>query len=296
MKTKIWTALFFNLTCALGQCGEWTSADGRTITADFIKLAEGKVHLLVKGKLARVALEELSPASRSYAGFLQQELAKSAMSNSKSPILTERMLQDLLAFDPDLVEGKNYLVEGHVERIAKPSGPPSAKVEVTLNGKTRAVIDYADVAGGGQFKIKIGTDSVLLMGATGRSGGRWVNFTSERKLIAVGQPVVIRARVQRGKIVAQGKPTSQEETTARLAFTKQSGGLSMKDAVELERAKIRINFLEKQLSGNAGSATVVNGVSGDFGTVTFEFSEAEKEAMEKELELLRAQIAVSTKK
>lgn len=58
--------------------------------------------------------------------------------------------------------------------------------------------------------------------------------------------------------------------------------------------RIRIEFLEAQLKGDAGTAKIDSDV-GDIGKPVFEFTEAEKEAMRKELEVLKAQLAISGK-
>jgi hypothetical protein len=42
--------------------------------------------------------------------------------NATLPIITEQILQEISAFNPDATKGKSYLVEGHVGKIRKDGG------------------------------------------------------------------------------------------------------------------------------------------------------------------------------
>ena len=85
--------------------------------------------------------------------------------------------------------------------------------------------------------------------------------------------------------------TSQEVTEANLTLAKAQG-LSVDQAANLERLKIRLEFLEAQIGGPVGTASV-SGFTGYVGSVTLHHTEAEKDAMRKEIELIRAQIAIA---
>mgnify|MGYP003681026420 CR=1 FL=1 len=147
----------------------------------------------------------MNEKSQGYARFLHEQLNQWAAENLDLPIIPEAILNDVVEFNPQLADGKNFLVEGFV-------------------------------------------DSIRRANSLDRNAGA----------------------------------------------TKANGGLTMEEVAQMERIKIRIEFLEAQIAGNAGSATV-SGTTGYVGTVTFEHSEAEKEAMKKELELLRAQLAAASK-
>ncbi|MFT4588781.1 MAG: hypothetical protein ACI8QF_002888 [Limisphaerales bacterium] len=59
---------FFLLFSSHAQQPEtWTSADGRTITATFVKVSDDKITLETKGKQYTIPLSKLSPKSRAYA-------------------------------------------------------------------------------------------------------------------------------------------------------------------------------------------------------------------------------------
>jgi hypothetical protein len=276
---------------------QWTSADGKTITADFVRMDGSNVVLNMKGKEYSIPIEKLNEKSQGYARFLHEQLKQWAADNLGLPIIPEAILNDVIAFNPQLAEGKNFLVEGFVDSIERSSSlarNAGSTAEIRLQGGTQVAADFTNEADGRRTKIKFESDSVVLTKARTLSGGNWKNFSPEKTLVSEGQKIVVRAKVERGRVHGTGLASSQEVTQARLEAAKANGGLTMEEVAQMERIKIRIEFLEAQLAGNAGSATV-SGTTGYVGTLTFKYSEAEKEAMKKELELLRAQLGAAAK-
>ncbi len=275
----------------------WTSNDGKTIEADFVRVVGDTVFLRKGERKYKIPLKRLSADSQGFAAFMQHRRKEWVAANATSPIIIEQILQEITAFDSSATEGKSYLVEGHVGEIRKTGGAlarnQSSKVEATLRGGTVVTIDFAEKVDGLRTKMKIESDQVVLLKAR-TTGASYENYTPDGFLLQVGQAVVVRATVKKGAIVGTGLASSAEVTEARLLFAKQNGGLALGEVMELERLKNRAEFLEAQLKGNAGTATI-QGLTGTAGWIVMEYSEAEKEAMRKELELIRAEIAAATK-
>lgn len=295
--------LAFLLTTVMAMASDtWESTDGKTINADFIRMNGNSVVLEMRGRKYTVPIEKLSKESKNYALYLNEELNKWAAVNLKQPIISEEVLNDLIAYNPRLTEGKHFLVEGRVKSIRghssrlKQDSRPTATIR--LEEGTSVTSDFAEQADGRRTKIEVESERVMLMKARTLSGGEgWKNFTPERSLVSVGETILLRAKVERGKIIATGLPSSQEIAQAQLEAARANGGLSTQQHGQLEKIKIRIEYLEAALSGNAGSSSF-SGISGNDGSVTIgsathNYSEAEKQAMRKELELLRAQLAAA---
>ena len=299
MKPLILTLMLALSALASAVAGDsWTSTDGKTINADFVRIRDGNVVLTMSGKEYPVPLDKLDKKSQGYARFLQEGLNKWAKQNLGAPILSEQMLGEIIHFDAGLVEGRTYLVEGHVGAIGQTRAlarTVSATPDFQLRGGTQAQADFSVKAGAKSSKIKVDTQRVQLLKASKYSKGRWSNFTPRETLLEVGQPVVVRVTVRKG-VLSDGKlASSQEITEARLIAARQNGGLSLDELANLELIRIRIEFLEAQLeSGEAGRATV-SSVTGYLGTIKFKYSDAEKQAMQRELELLRAQLAAASR-
>jgi hypothetical protein len=295
MKSYITSIIFATSSALLATT--WTSNDGKTIEADFVKL-EGEILVLKKGvDHLRVPMARLNADSQAFASFSQKSKLEWATLNAVSPIISEAMLASITDFKPDLAEGKNYLVEGNVAtiRAGGTTLSPSNKVDVTLAGGTKFQIDFSDKANGLSTKMKVEEDQVILLKPNSFGGSGYKDFVPAGFLLQSGQSIVIRAIVKDAKILGQGMPTSAELTEARLQYAKQNGGLAFEDAARLEELRIRAEYLESQLKeGKAGTAEVST-ITGYAGTITLEYTDAEKEKMRKELELLRAQIAVAAK-
>lgn len=279
---------------------KWTSEDGKEITAKFVRISGANVVLEMKGKEYALPVAKLSKQSQDYANYMQENLQKMAAKNIDSPIISEATLIEVLSFNANLAEGKNFLVKGYVKSFDKPSALSTntgSQVGVNLQGGTAFIADYTNVADGTRTKIKVEADSVVLLKYRTLDGGAknpYQDHTPEKTLLASGESVIFRARVEKGKIIGTGLASSQEITEADMLIAKQKGNLTPVELSEFSYIQIRINYLEAALEGNAGTASV-SGTKGYIGTVTYEYSKAEKEAMLKELEILRAQLKVSGK-
>jgi hypothetical protein len=269
----------------------WTSKDGKVIEADFVRLSGNSVILDTPKKQFKVPLTRLSRDSQAFAGFMQERRTEWARVNASSLIITEQILREVTAFQPKLTEGKNYLIEGYVGSISQPSAlqrhKNTTKVEITLRGGTKGELDFVGKVNLAVEKLKIEKDRVVLLDH--RSG----KFRPVKNLLEIGKPIVIRGFVKKGVLKGSGLATSQEVMTARLREAKRNGGANLEAVVEMERIKARVSFLEAQLAGNAGTATATDGATGSSVGITYEHSEAEKQAMRKELELLRAQLSAA---
>ncbi len=281
------------VVAGLSLADTWQSIDGKTITADFLGIEGTKVILLMNDKEYSIPLEKLHPTSREYAKAFDSQYRKWVAAKLSQPLWPENRLLNAIAIAPDSAEGQNYLVSGHVAEIRRSSSLSRGAgntAYISLQGGTSAAVDFTSEADHKRTKIKIDTDRVVLVKARTLSSGTWKNFTPEKTLVETGQPIVIRARVVDGKLIGGGIASSQEVTNARLEAAKKQGEESFEKAIKAEQLRIRLEFLEAQIKGPAGRASV-SGVTGYVGNVTLHHTEAEREAMRKEAELIRAQIA-----
>ena len=273
----------------------WTSKDGKVIEADFVRLSGNAVILNTAKKRFKVPLTRLSRDSQAFAVFMQERRTEWARVNASSLIITEQILREVIAFQPKLTEGKTYLIEGYVGSISQPPAlqrhKNTTKVEITLRGGTKAQLDFVGKVNGITTKLKIEKDRIVRMESRNNRGTG--KFEPLENLIEIGKLIVIRGFVEKGVLKGLGFPTSQEVTTARLREAKRNGGANLEAVVEIEKIKTRVSFLEAQIAGNAGTAEV-SGSDGSSAHVTYKHTEAEKQAMRKELELLRAQLSAAT--
>ena len=125
---------------------------------------------------------------------------------------------------------------------------------------------------------------------------KYKNFITEKTLLAVGKKAVVRAFIKNGRIQPKGVPSSSELTQARLVLAKQVGGASgLASAVKAEKILGRIQYLETAINGNAGTASIQDDYGTGSATVTFRYSESQKKALRKELEVLKAQVYAAGK-
>lgn len=293
-------ALVQLVTCGHVQAASWTNKDGKSIEADFIRVEGNTVHLAIKGKTFKVPLDELDSPSQGYARFLHAKRKQWVAANASSPIINEKILLELMSYDARAIHGKSYLIVGHVESVDKVGSAlakaGSTKAHVKLLGGTKAEIDFIGTINNANTRLEIKEDKAIMLKAQSHRGSDgWVDFAPAEVLLQKGQETVIRAIVKNGRIEGTGLATSAEITKARLEYAQKNGGVDLDKAIVMERLKNRVEFLEMQLAGNAGTGSVYND-DGTQGTVVFEFTDAEKQAMRKELELLKAQIAVAADK
>lgn len=282
------------------QAASWTNKEGKSIEADFVRISDKTLHLVMKGKVFKVPLDQLDERSQGYARFLHAKRKKWVAANASSPIISEKILLELMNYDARATDGKSYLIVGHVESLNKVGSAlakaGSTKVDVTLLGGTKVEIDFIGTINNANTKLEVKEDKAIMLKARSyRGSAGWVGFAPAEVLLQKGQETVIRAIVKNGRITGTGLATSAEITKARLEYAQKNGGVDLDKAIDMERLKNRVEFLEMQLAGNAGTGSVYND-DGTQGTVVFEFADAEKQAMRKELELLKAQIAVAAGK
>ena len=290
-------------SCSILSAETWTSNEGKEIEAEFVA-AKNKVLSIRKGdKIYKIPFEKLNRESAGYALYLQEHMMKWAQDNASSPIIDELILLEVIRYSKKTTEGKHYLIEGYVKALGKTSGlakSTSTKVSVVFQGGTKATMDFSEVADGTKRKIRIDKDSVLLLRGTMpyfvNKNVKYKNFITEKTLLAVGKKAVVRAFIKNGRIQPNGVPSSSELTQARLVLAKQVGGASgLASAVKAEKILGRIQYLETAINGNAGTASIQDDYGTGSATVTFRYSESQKKALRKELEVLKAQVYAAGK-
>lgn len=297
------TFLALALTCTTVLAGDtWTSIDGESITADFVRMEGNAVVLKMNGQEYTVPMEQLTPQSQGYARYLHEGLKEWAMANLEAPIIPENILLEILASDKrKMAEGKTLLVSGiaaSVGRNTSLAANAANLVEVRLQGGTLVQIDFSEEADGRRTKLKFDIDKVeLIRGKATVGGGKgttYHDFTTDKILMARGQAIVIRASVINGRLQGNGLAKEDEVLAAKIAAKQANGGMSMEEALALEEVKIRIKYLEAQLeSGTAGTATL-RGTGGERARMTIHYTDAQIEAMKQEITVLKAQISAAT--
>ncbi len=237
--------------------------------------------------------------NEAYKEFEADRVKDWAAAKLQQGVLTGEEMKFLLANFGDAAEGKSILLKDYVSSVSG-DGSLSKDAGTTANIRLRSGLsmkeNFADRADGRRTKLRINSGSVEIHAARSLESGRWKNFTLQEVLFKQGQEIYVRGVIEGGRFNALGLATSQEITEAQLRSAGNVSGQSFQDALTAEKLRIRIGFLEAQLSGNAGSA-MVSGVAGTTpysGTVVYQHSDAERAAMRRELELLRAQIAAQS--
>ncbi len=281
-------SLFF-LTSCFAFCSEkWESSDGKTITADFVRLKDDSLTLVAEGKEYSVPLSRLSKKSQDYARFMQEKMKEWAAENVGAPIIAESVLHDVVSFDPSLAEGKQFLMEGNVKTIEKSSSlgaSPLTTAVLELEAGTRLEVDMASAGDGKITKVKIETGRVVLTKAKTYSDGKWRDFVDSEVLMEKGQAFVFRTSVEKGKITCSGIATKEEIEKATKVDVPRPRELTAEEKASLGRLKMRAEYLESELSEKDPED---KGVLGE----PSKYSKAELEAMEKELEGLKKQLKV----
>ena len=298
---RISTSLIYLLLASFCQAVPWTNNDGKVIEADFVRLDGEKVLLRMNDKEFQVPLVSLSKNSQAFARYMQEQRVKWATANASSPIISEQILQEITAFSGELTEGKSYLVEGLVKSIRgsgssldKKRDSSTAMVELTLG--TKAEVDFTGQVNNSSTKIKLEDGKVFKMKANVFSSNGYSDFNPSGILMQNGQKIVLRATVMKGQIVVSGFASEAEITEAKLLLAKQNGGLQLEEVVALENIKNRIEYLEGQIKGGTLMTGRINSnEGGTVGSVNLTYTNEQKAAMIKELELLRAQISAAAK-
>ena len=279
--------LLFSGTLALF-ADTWTSSDGKTIEADFVRLKDDSLMLIADGKEYSVPLSRLDAKSQGYARFMQQKTGELVTRSLALPIIPESSLLEVIGYDPKLAEGKFFLMEAQVKTISKSSSlgsSPLTTAVIELAGGTRMEIDMSGEGDGRTTKAKVEDGKVVLLKAKSYSDGKWRDFEADENIIENGQVAVFRANVKRGRINGTGVATMEEIIKAKVVKSVQPRELTEEQKASIERIKIRVEYLESQLSGGTGF----------IGSAAVEYTDAEKEGMRKELGSLKAELAKLTK-
>ena len=212
-------APFFLVPC---QAEEWTSQDGKTIVAGFVRLNPGQtaVILNVGGKTYEVGLVRLSDASRKQALRLHDEKRVWAQQEVNKPLLTEEILLELARFDRGLVAGRHYLVEGRVMKILPPASVASTQPMLLLDFGTESKTDFSAYGRPPEYKLGITPEKISLLRTAKSSGLRIYQHSAD--LVAVGQLVVINARVDDETIVGLGIADFDAVKAARVSASPQT--------------------------------------------------------------------------
>ena len=271
----------------------WTNTEGKSIEADFVRLEDKTVVLKAGDKVHKIPLDKLNVESQAFAAYMDQHMNEWALANATSTIISEEILIGLLNYKPKLVEGKNYLVEGIVTEVKQfgrtLDNEPDHKAEVTLQGGSKFPRDFGNEhESNGSTKVKIQNNQVELQKGRNWHKGVYSNFTFEKKLLGVGDQVFCKAIINEGKLDITGAASEQEITQAKMTIARQNG-MSEEEVTKIELIRIRIELLEAQLKNSSTTATSVAAFTGEITTTTVERSDAEKDAIKKEIELLKAQ-------
>lgn len=264
----------------------WESTDGKTITADFVRLQGDALTLVADGKPYNVPLSRLSAKSQGYARFMQEKMKTWSAENLAAPIIAESVLHDIIAFDPLLVEGKRFLMEGNVKSISKSSSlgaSPMTTAVIELEAGSRFELNMAGEADGKTTKVKVEPDRVVLTKGKTYDDGKWRDFVESEILMAKGQAFVFRAHVEKGKIFSSGLATEEEIDSATTVPVVRPKELTAEEKAAISRLRIRAEYLESQISGSTSGGSGVLSEPANH-------SAADIEAMSKELDALKKQL------
>lgn len=264
----------------------WESADGKTITADFVRLQDDSLTLVAEGKQYNIPLSRLSTKSQGYARFMQEKMKAWSAENLAAPIIAESVIHEIMAFDPQLAEGKRFLMEGNIKSISKSSSlgaSPMTTAVIELEAGTQLELNMAGEADGKTTKVKVETNRVVLTKAKTYDDGKWRDFEDSEILMEKGQAFVFRANVEKGKVGASGLATKEEIDKATNVHVVRPKEMNAEEKAAIGRLRMRAEYLESEISGKTP------GGSGVLGERT-NHTKAELEAMRKELDALKKQI------
>ncbi|QTN34135.1 hypothetical protein HZ994_18030 [Akkermansiaceae bacterium] len=275
----------------------WTSSDGKTIEADFVRLQDDSLFLRSAGKEYSVPLSRLDQKSQGYARFLHGKMKELAANALESPIVAETALLDAIGADPKLVEGRNFLMEGYVKSISKSSSlgaSPLTTAVVVLGGGTRMEMNLSGEADGRMTKVKVEEGRVVLTKGKNYSDGKYRDFEEYKTLMENGKAVVFRARVEGGKIIGSGIATFEEIVRSKVVRAPQSKELTAEEKAEIARIQIRVEYLESQLAEGAGKPAGGDG-GGFLGPGAAGYTDGEKDTMRRELGQLKEKLGYLTR-
>lgn len=279
-------AIFLLTSCLAFSAETWESTDGKTITAGFVRLKDDSLTLVADGKQYNVPLSRLSAKSQGYARFMQEKMKAFATESLAAPIIAESVLHEIIAFDPELAEGKRFLMEGNIKTISKSSSlgaSPMTTAVIELDAGTQLEVNMAGKADGKMTKVKVEANRVVLTKAKNYSDGKWRDFEDSEILMETGQAFVFRANVEKGKVLSSGLATEEEIDKATNVHVARPKEMNAEEKASISRLRIRAEYLKSQL---ANTATDGKGVLGE----PVKYSRAELEAMRKELEGLNKRL------
>ncbi len=198
LRTMIEVAL-----CGVCWGSEWTNLEGKTITASFVRLsADGSLVVIQQGdRTFEVALEQLSEASKTQAQTLQKQKAAWAQQELLKPIFSEDVLLELANFSPSALSTKQQLVRGRVVKILRPESISRTQPRLELEFGTVTATDLTALYGEGQ-KLQVTEERVSIWSEITSSGLK--RYRESEILVTLGQIVVIRSRVEDGKLIGLG--------------------------------------------------------------------------------------------
>lgn len=281
---KAFALLLFTACIALCE-DTWESTDGKTITADFLRLQNDSLSLIANGKQYNVPLAQLSKKSQEYARFKQDKMATWAEENLAAPIIAESVLREIIAFDAKLTEGKRFLMEGKIKNISKTStlgASPMTTAVIELEAGTKVDLNLAGEVDGRMTRIKIEPGKVILTKAKNYSDGRWKDFQDSKILLENGQASIFHTNVVKNEISLTklaNENDINEATTVKVEKPKEQ---TAEEKAAIGRLRIRAEYLESQITQNEeGGKGVLDGPK---------YSKEEIEEMTKELEELKKKI------
>lgn len=248
-------AIFLSLLFAHGVLlaqEKWTSMDGKTLEAEFIRVESGQLLVKQKGKtkLVPIPLERLDPVSRDLAGCLHIGLSKWARTKLVEPIIESTSLRAILQLVPTATENRAYLVVGRVTSInANTSGPVFGFL---MDLDISCTADFSAYS-----PLGIHQGAVCYMTFSQSKGGFIFN-----RLLEKGDVVTARVLAKRGKCIGRGLASPEEIAAAKSKITEDQAKLAIQNAgfdaeplVAIEKTKIVIALLEEQIqTGIAGAA------------------------------------------
>lgn len=270
----------------------WTSSDGKTIEAEFVRVKDGSVVLNADGKEYSVPLERLDRKSRDYATFIQEKMKELAVSNMALPVIAESALLDAMGCAPDLAEGKAFLMEALVKSISKSSSlgaSPRTTAAIVLGEGTRMEMDISGEGDGKRTKAKVEEGRIVLLKGTNYSDGKYRDFEEDVALAEKGRAAVFNVRVEDQKIIGTGLASEEEIIRAKVERAPRPVELTAEQKAEIGRMEVRIAYLKSQLDDGPSDS------DGGILSTKSVHSDSDRKEMETELKGLKRKIEEMTR-